>query len=438
ILLFLVSCAAPSRLVRKEFRRLENDTLLRRAHVGISVLDGATGRYLYQYQSGKYFVPASNIKIATCYAALKYLGDSLPAARFTRYEGALTIIPAGDPTFLHPAFPQQPLWDFLSRHAGAVQLELGDGPVPYGRGWTWEDFDQSYMPERSAFPLGGNAVWFRSLADTAAHPRSLSGQDTIVVADDSLLLVEPSFFGSRVYVSTGTTFRRNRSANSFYLDTADLRNLSAPGRRLAIPYITENGHTARQALEAVLQKPVPFRGYRRPATDTVLYSRPLDSVLRPMMHQSDNFLAEQLLLMAGHEVHGNWNEATVISSLLRSDLADLPQKPRWVDGSGLSRYNLFTPDDFVALLQKMKNEFGMERLKGIFPGPGEGTLKNNYAALQGRLYAKTGTLSGVVALSGYLYTKENRLLLFSVLVNNHQGSATDIRKAVERVLSAIQ
>ena len=51
----------------------------------------------------------------------------------------------------------------------------------------------------------------------------------------------------------------------------------------------------------------------------------------------------------------------------------MPQLPRWVDGSGSSRYNLFTPDDLVWVLNKMKDEFGMDRIKGIFPHPGAGT-----------------------------------------------------------------
>ena len=60
------------------------------------------------------------------------------------------------------------------------------------------------------------------------------------------------------------------------------------------------------------------------------------------------------------------NDEKIIDTLLKTDFKDLPQKPRWVDGSGLSRYNLFTPQDFVAILNKMKNEFGMERIKVIF------------------------------------------------------------------------
>ena len=157
-----------------------------------------------------------------------------------------------------------------------------------------------------------------------------------------------------------------------------------------------------------------------------------------MMHRSDNFFAEQSLMMVSNELLGLMNDARIIDTILKTDFRDLPQRPRWADGSGLSRYNLFTPQDFVAILNKMKNEFGMERIKEIFPTGNEGTLTNYYKTENGFIYAKTGTLSGVVALSGFLYTKRNKLLLFSVLVNNHRAPATDVRRAVEKFVQEVR
>jgi D-alanyl-D-alanine carboxypeptidase/D-alanyl-D-alanine-endopeptidase (penicillin-binding protein 4) len=86
----------------------------------------------------------------------------------------------------------------------------------------------------------------------------------------------------------------------------------------------------------------------------------------------------------------------------------------------------------------MKNEFGMERIKDILPTGGTGTLENYYRADSNYIFAKTGTLSGVVSLSGFLYTRRNRLLIFSILVNNHHASATDIRKAEEKFVNGIR
>ncbi|MDQ3550830.1 MAG: D-alanyl-D-alanine carboxypeptidase, partial [Bacteroidota bacterium] len=169
-----------------------------------------------------------------------------------------------------------------------------------------------------------------------------------------------------------------------------------------------------------------------------LYSQRRDSLLKLMMYRSDNFYAEQALLMAGNELFETMSTSKVTDTILNSSFSDLPQKPRWVDGSGLSRYNLFSPNDFIVILNKLKNEFGMERMKAIFATGGQGTISNFYKNDSTFIYAKTGTLSGVVALSGYLYTTKNKLLLFSVLVNNHNGSATDVRRAVEKFIQEVR
>ena len=92
----------------------------------------------------------------------------------------------------------------------------------------------------------------------------------------------------------------------------------------------------------------------------------------------------------------------------------------------------------MEVLNKMNNEFPMERIKVIFPTAGEGTLNSYPKADSGFIFAKTGTLSGVVALSGFLYTRKSRLLIFSVLVNNHRTSATAVRKKIQRFLSQLR
>jgi D-alanyl-D-alanine carboxypeptidase/D-alanyl-D-alanine-endopeptidase (penicillin-binding protein 4) len=156
-----------------------------------------------------------------------------------------------------------------------------------------------------------------------------------------------------------------------------------------------------------------------------------------MMHRSDNFYAEQTLLMASNEWLGYMSDRDMIDTMMKTDFKDMPDKPVWADGSGLSRYNLQSPANFVWLLDKMRKEYNMERLKDILPTGNDGTLTNYYKELSGKMFAKTGTLSGQVALSGYLYAKSGKLLLFSVLVNNHNTDAPKVRRMVERYLMMV-
>jgi D-alanyl-D-alanine carboxypeptidase/D-alanyl-D-alanine-endopeptidase (penicillin-binding protein 4) len=85
----------------------------------------------------------------------------------------------------------------------------------------------------------------------------------------------------------------------------------------------------------------------------------------------------------------------------------------------------------------MRVQFGMERIKGIFPQGDSGTLKNYYVGSNGKIYAKTGSMSGVLALSGFVYGKGNRLMIFSILVNNYNGSGANGRRAIERFVKKL-
>ena len=146
-------------------------------------------------------------------------------------------------------------------------------------------------------------------------------------------------------------------------------NLTQQSDFFGIPWV--NQFILFNSLKGILLFP-PFDTFPR------IYSRPADSVFIPMMYRSDNFFAEQTLLMVSMQRIHIMKDETIIDTLLNGPLADLPQKPNWVDGSGLSHFNLFTPQDFVTLLIKFKNEFGMDRMKRILPTGGNGTLKNYY------------------------------------------------------------
>jgi len=402
---------------------------LSNAHIGISVYDPTAEKSLFSYQSDKYFVPASNTKIITCYAALKYLGDSILAAQILQTDTGIHVYATGDPTFLQPEYIVHPLLDIL-KNAKQVYLHAPFFTAkPFGQGWSWDDYDASYMPSRSAFPMYGNVVRITKNA----------GQ----------LWVLPSFFkdsvnGLGTSINKGFSVSRQMAANQFLIQPS-----SGNATLQEVPFRTSNWTSKNVALEAALLSEAlggtkviavdPATEKNAPAGATIIYSRPLDSLLKPLMHRSDNFYAEQTLLMVGKTLLQGFDDKKTIAYLLANDLADLPQKPSWVDGSGLSRYNLFTPQDFTAVLNKMYKAYPFERLQHIFPSGGEvgGTLSSNYKNLQGKIFAKTGTLSGQVALSGFLITKKGKTLLFSVLVNNHTTTASTVRKAVEQFIQVL-
>src|SRR5258706_13351655 len=99
--IFLLSCSMQKQIGHLAGEDILSNTALQSAHIGISVFDPAINQYLYNYQGDKYFVPASNTKLFSLYAGMKYLGDSLTGIRYMETDTAIFILPSGDPTLLH-------------------------------------------------------------------------------------------------------------------------------------------------------------------------------------------------------------------------------------------------------------------------------------------------------------------------------------------------
>jgi serine-type D-Ala-D-Ala carboxypeptidase/endopeptidase (penicillin-binding protein 4) len=468
VVMTVASCSSSKRIAKSARKNLLNDEALESAHVGISIYEPATGKYWYNYQGDKYFVPASNTKLPTCYAAMKYLGDSLVGLRYkvgewddgVRKETALLVQPTGDPTFLHPDFKSQRAYEFLKSSPYAIRfLSPVFGHNYYGKGWAWDETEESYMPPLSFFPIYGNLARFE-------------------FSNGNLSRVVPSYFEKNnavFFAGTGEAPNATRFLNRNIYEITQTAKGTGKSTRFEIPFVLVEDAIPESLIADTLHKRVgkafsdillhrphlddseifkikypdvkiihsqPTDSLLKPMMQypdlKIIHSQPTDSLLKPMMHRSDNFFAEQSLLMVSNEFLGEMNDSKIIDTLLKTDFKNLPQKPRWVDGSGLSRYNLFTPQDFVFILNMMKSDFGMDRIRTILPTGNEGTLEGRFVADSNYIFAKTGTLSGVVSLSGFLYTQKNKLLIFSVLVNNHNASASAIRKAVERFIDGIR
>ena len=131
--IFLSSCSIQQKISKSAKQLVLSDSSLLTAHVGISIYEPSTGKYWYNYQGDKYFVPASNTKIPTCYAAMKYLGDSLVGLRYYETDSAILLIPSGDPTFLNNEFKFQPVLKFLTSTSKKIEYNLFD--VEIGEIW---------------------------------------------------------------------------------------------------------------------------------------------------------------------------------------------------------------------------------------------------------------------------------------------------------------
>jgi D-alanyl-D-alanine carboxypeptidase/D-alanyl-D-alanine-endopeptidase (penicillin-binding protein 4) len=388
---------------------------LKQANVGISIYEPATNKYWYNYQSDHFFTPASNMKIFSLYTGMLLLGDSLPAIKYLETDSVLYIQGTADPAFLHKDFTYQPAFQLLLQTNKKIVLIPANTQIPrFGNGWSWNDYADYYQSELNDFPMYGNVARLRHHGDS--------------------IYIVPKMYNLTSYQDpklSNLEVKRDERTNNFSIGyNKNILN----AQEEEVPFITGTTADLVRRLQDTLHKEVSIAS--QPVTGLqTMKGIPADSLFRPMMHRSDNFFAEQTLLMSAGRLFDTVSTTHMISYMLDHYLSGLPDTPVWVDGSGLSRYNLFSPRDFVYVLAAMYKAYPTERLYNLFATGGKGTLKNYYK--EQFVHAKTGTLTGVVALSGYLVTKKKKTLVFSVLVNNHNNSASTVRREVERFLTQV-
>lgn len=390
------------------------------------LVDPEKEKPLVEINSDNYFIAASNTKLFTFYTAYSILGGGLVnGLNYLEKGDSLIFWGTGDPSFLHPDLKNNKVLDFLKNSGKNLYLLNNFDQVnAFGPGWAWDWYNAYYATERSAFPMYGNVVRFQKAKDD---------QKISVIPERFRTLLS----GKETENWQGYQFRRDRFSNLFsYQITYEKVDEDF---ETDIPFVTSAELTSVM-LSELLEKRVDLiknESYLK-LDPNKLQTHPVDSIYAQMMKISDNFLAEQLLLLVSDQLANTLSTSEAISYAKENLLADLPDEPVWYDGSGLSSRNMFTPRSIIALLKKIREEVPLEKIKAYFPSGGEsGTIRSWYKADEGQapyIYAKTGTLSMANSLSGYLITKSGKILHFSCLMNNYQIPSNDLKTELQKVL----
>ncbi len=421
--LLFSACSPTSKLQRSLKKEIPNSAVFKNSFTGFVLFDPESGKTVFEQNADKNFTPASNTKLFTLYTCLNMLGDSLPAVRYVETPNRITFWGTGDPTFLHPDLPRNDVvLELLRKTDKRIYFSSANFEDDrFGPGWAWDDYAYAFQVEKSPFPIHGNVVRFEQAKEslnikiTPDYFRRFTTTKPDVGAAGVFRVEDENRFENRLMSDMKIDFEQDlpfQTSDALFVDLL-INQLGRDVQLLETPMLPHD-------------------------TATTLYSLPVDSVYRRLMHQSDNFIAEQLMMMCAESRYGLLNSEMAIAYARDTLLTDLPDEARWVDGSGLSRYNLFTPRSIVNLLHRLWEGVPQERLFDIFPAGGKhGTIKNNYAADPPYLFAKTGTLSNNHSLSGYLVAKSGKVYLFSFMHNNFQGSSKPWKMEMERILSAI-
>ena len=416
IVLLASGACSPRRYLNKEIDQAEKDF---HDHIGFTLYDPQQGKVLYDHQGDRYFIPASNTKIFTLYASLQLLGDSIPAFRYAVHGDSLIVWGTGDPSFLYDEVVlSDRTLHFLSTQRGKLFFSstnhINDH---FGPGWSWEDYRYAYQVERTPFPIYGNRFHMRKV--------------------NASFVPTPTIF--KTEISRASTPQENHDMVRDFDSNAliYIPGLKDTVSEWEIPFRYSDELFLR-LLSDTLKREVHLTAARPSPDAKLFYAVPSDSLYKVMMQESDNFIAEQLLVMCAGVLSDTLKSEIAIREVKKRYLSDLQDPPVWMDGSGLSRMNLFTPRSIVQMWSKINDKVPRERLVGLLAVGGvNGTIRNYFKGPGPYVFGKTGTLRNNYNLSGFLVTQKGRTLIFSWMNNNFTTTTGTVRSRMEAVLKNI-
>lgn len=428
-------------------------------NIGIEVVDLTTGKTLYHRNAERAFIPASNMKLFSDAAALLALG---PSYRFKTHlstsathlsdgilQGPVHLKLNGDPSFNETQLNQLLLslkqWS-VNRIAGNIYIDSSHAEVnPYPPGWVAEDFKHSYGAPIAPLVLNANRLMV-----------------TINPADqaDKLAIIETNDTSHSITISNHVLTKPINTQCSVGISIDNDNHLTAQGcvalgqwaMQQVVPIRNPLSFAQGLIKHQLKQMNIHLNGDillgKTPPNSLLLattLSKPLTQLMADTLKPSDNLYADSLYLHTALQLQGapvNWDLAQpLIKNFIQNQLGIPLHQAAFIDGSGLSRQDLLTPKQTVSLLQLLYKKFPLayEYIAALPISGQDGTLQRRFTkpAQRGMLRAKTGTMKGVVSLSGYLYTANARVIAFSIFINHKAGLKPSITGRYRPLIDSI-
>lgn len=469
--------------LEEEIQAIISTPPLDQVNWGILILDPESDRILYSRNAHRKFVPASNMKVLSTATALSLLGPNhrletaiwgvgeMDAAS-GRLRGDLVVKPSGDPTFSERFYPSaEAPFDSLAQGLLRAGVRSVSGTlVVEASAWDSTTVPGSWMvgnlasrsgatPSAMAMAEGEVVIEVRAgpeegmPAETRWWPRppeDFFSASFVTAPPDSALRREVHYLPEsrrlrvegRIPLGTVDTLSVAQRAPDLVASHALLRALTQAGIQVdgGVRIIWEAGQPLGPG--SCLSGPLPGLPHCPDARRlTSIASPPMAEIVKAILEPSQNWMTEQLVHVLGLELgeEGSWQggfevEERFLVESVGVDSLDL----HFRDGSGLSAYNLVTPRAMVRILEYMKEGPHGDVFRNAMAEPGEeeSTLRNRLDGLEGRVFGKTGTISHVNSLSGYLVTASGRELIFSVLTNGSGLPSGPVRAGIDRVVRA--
>lgn len=431
--------------------KITNSSPLEASRWGIMVqtLDGED--ILYGKAAQSYFTPASNVKLLITAAALHHLGSSYRIRTSVYGMGTapnldtVRIVGKGDPSLTSTQL--EDLAQQLQRQ-GVVsikQLIVEDAYFPepaINPTWQWEDLTFAYATAVNSLIINENRAILTLLPQKIGEPVQVSWDDPVAARQwrvDNFARTAPESTPYNVDI-------RGVLGKPWLQITGELAADSKPDPwEMAIldpaNYFLESWRRilAAQGIQIGRGVVVDQIAKERGRELASIISAPLAELLVEANQNSNNIYAEALLRILDAQLRDSSavNRSVDAVKKVLNNLGVEPNSYDLADGSGLSRQNLVSPNAIAQTLQLMATTPQGEVYRSSLSVAGvRGTLRRRFrdTPVQGNLWGKTGTLSGVTALSGYLYGRNYEPLVFSIMVNQSEQRASIHRQAIDEIV----
>lgn len=442
---------------------------LDRTHWGVAAYDPVADRMLLRINYGKHFIPASNTKLVVTAAGLALLEPSFRYetpiyAADVRGETAqrLVLVASGDPT-LSFRFHERPLGaiEALADSVARAGIRRVTGPLIIDTrvfddqllhpAWEVGDLDWRYAAPVDAFAVDEATV------SVVIAPGRTAGEPAVldVLAPAGVLDVENELLTDTAYARFAWGYLRRADGSGFTFE-GNVPLQSDPDT-VQVPVFRPAEYAGQALLAELERRGVTVEGGLRLVTEgedmlaavdapgmrllSTWRSPPLSDIVAEILKPSNNWVAEQLLKTLGARFgeEGSWREGIrVETDWLVNTVGVDSMAFRLRDGSGLSAQNLLSPQAIIDLLRyAAAAEWGAVYRAALAEPGAEGTLEERLTALRGRTFAKTGTISNVNALSGFVVNELGNEVIFSILTNGTGMPASEVRPAMDRIVEAI-
>ena len=398
ILIFICSNVYSQISSKKIDRWVSKNENLKNSVVSIAIKELNKNKKIRGININTFMTPASNLKILSVLGSI-YVGDTIPVIKYNFSNDTLRISPTGYPLLSHPKYQNKQLEKFVNSF-NHIEYNLPNTDlIKYGPAWAWDDLSYYFQAERSPMPIFGNVV-------------------QIIKKENGDLILTPNNFKINLDYNQKERINRAVDENVFTVNPS----LIKLGDTIYHPFISSNKvivDLLRNSLKISVSQ-----SNNKPDNYKVLNIDDVDEIYSIILKKSDNLISESLVANISFRINDTISVNKGLDIIENSFEKSISNQMELFDGSGLSRYNLITPEALVNSLERIYLSIGLERVKRIFP--------NNFIIEDNEdfVWGKSGTLKNNYNYSGYIITNKGKQYVFSIMINHFTEDLGKIKSAI--------